>query len=120
MSDFTRINAPRVAKIEARLSVIRKSARSQNIGNDEIAALLAPVVDMVTLALSAPPPLPREPIVGYGTAAAPIKPPATLREAPHIHQIAGFVAALPSEQLPSYITHLVNRLCEQAEQAKAA
>ena len=41
-----------------------------------------------------------------------------LREAPHIQQIAEFVAALPNEHLASYITHLVNRLCEQAEQAK--
>ena len=37
-----------------------------------------------------------------------------LREAPHIQQIAEFVADLPSEHLPSYITHLVNRLCERA------
>ena len=40
-----------------------------------------------------------------------------LRETPHIQQIAEFVADLPSEHLPSYITHLVNRLCEQADAA---
>ena len=49
-----------------------------------------------------------------------VKRPTTLRETPHIQQIAEFVASLPSEHLPSYITHLVNRLCEQAEQTKSA
>ncbi len=40
--------------------------------------------------------------------------PATLRKAPHILQIGAFVDALPVEQLPSWITHIVNRICEAA------
>ncbi len=115
MTAFTRINQPRVEKIEAMIATIRKSARSQKISDEDVAELLAPVATQLAVSHT-------EPSVEADTppAVPAIKPPATLREAPHIHQIAGFVAALPSEQLPSYITHLVNRLCEMAEQAKAA
>ncbi len=41
--------------------------------------------------------------------------PAPLRKAPHILQIGTFVDSLPFEQLPSYLTHIANRLCEAAE-----
>jgi hypothetical protein len=123
MTDFTRINAPRVEKIAAMIGVIRKSARSQKISAEDVAELLAPVA-----ALMAPAPIlaevsdaEKQQIAEAGPGAVmAIEPPAPLREAPHIEQIAGFVAALPSEHLPSYITHLVNRLCEQAEQSRSA
>ena len=49
-----------------------------------------------------------------------VKRAAVWRDPPHIQQIARFVADVPSEHLSSYITHLVNRLCEMAEQAKSA
>ncbi len=105
MTDFIRINRPRVDKINAILATIHKSARSNKISDDDLRALLAPVA-VPRPSRPAPEPVP-----------TPIKPPATLREAPHNHQIAGFVASLPREQLPSYITHLVNRLCEKVEPA---
>ncbi len=103
MTDFIRINQPRVEAINATLAMIHKSARSNKISDDDLRALLAHVTV----------PRPSRPATEMPTA----KPPATLREAPHIHQIAGFVASLPRDHLPSYITHLVNRLCEQAEAA---
>ncbi len=105
MTDFTRINQPRVDKINAMISVVFKSARSNRTEGDEVNALLDPIRDRLG-STPAPQPVP-----------TPVKPPATLREAPHIQQIAGFVASLPREQLPSYITHLVNRLCEKVEPA---
>ena len=43
MSDFERINAPRVDKIVDMLRVIAKSAKSNKASDEEVAALLAPV-----------------------------------------------------------------------------
>ncbi len=111
MTDFHRINQPRIDQIGAMIATIRKSARSQKISDEEVAEMLAPVAASVgAQSVEA---------VSPATTPAQVKdaPPATLREAPHIHQIAGFVASLPREQLPSYITHLANRLCEQVEAA---
>ncbi len=112
MTDFDRINQPRIDKIKAMIATIRKSAHSQKISDEDVAELLAPVAASVG-AQSA------EAVSPATTPAqakdAPPACPATLREAPHIHQIAGFVASLPREQLPSYITHLANRLCEKVE-----
>lgn len=48
MTEFERINAPRVQKIIAMLEVIDKSARSQRIGEAEIASLLAPIAQRLT------------------------------------------------------------------------
>ena len=108
MTDFARINQPRVAKIEAMIATIRKSAKSQKISAVEVSDLLSPIAAHLDGALAeAPPKAPAEPET--------VKPPATLRDAPHIQQIAGFVASLPREQLPSWITHVANRLCDEAE-----
>ncbi len=41
MNDFERINAPRVEKIEAMIATIRKSATSQKINPEEVAALFS-------------------------------------------------------------------------------
>ena len=43
MSDFTRINAPRVGKILETLAIIDKSARSNGATPEDVAALLAPI-----------------------------------------------------------------------------
>lgn len=43
MSDFSRINRPRVVKILGQLANIQTSARSQRATTDEIAELLGPV-----------------------------------------------------------------------------
>ena len=47
------------------------------------------------------------------------KPCPVWRDPPHQDQIARFVADVPSDQVSSYITHLVHRLCERADAAKA-
>ncbi len=112
MTDFHRINQPRIDKIGATIATIRKSARSQKISDEDVAELLAPVAASVG-AQSAESVSPAVTPAQVETAPQP-RPTTPLREAPHIHQIAGFVASLPREQLPSYITHLVNRLCEEA------
>ena len=44
--------------------------------------------------------------------------PAPLSKAPHLLQIGTFVDALPLEQLPSWITAIVNRICGAAEEAE--
>ncbi len=103
MISFTNTNQPRVEKVVAMIATIRKSAKNNRIGDDALAALLAPI--LVLVGDTATP----EPV------AAPARPLGALCKAPHIEQIAGFVAALPREQLPIYITHIVNRLCEAAE-----
>ncbi len=123
MPDFTRINLPRVEKITALILTIRKSARSQKISDKDVAEMLAPVASLacgpttaeVTTIITPP-------SVDADTPPAKALPKARpiWRDPPHIEQIAGFVAALPNEQIPSYITHLVNRLCEQAEQNQSA
>ena len=41
MNDFERINAPRVEKIGAMIATIRKSATSQKINPEEVAALFS-------------------------------------------------------------------------------
>ncbi|MEO1108284.1 MAG: hypothetical protein AAFX90_10210 [Pseudomonadota bacterium] len=43
MTEFERINTPRVEKILKMFEVIQTSARSSRAGNDEIAKLLSPV-----------------------------------------------------------------------------
>jgi hypothetical protein len=112
MTEFARINAPRVATILAKLGQIAKSANSQRISDEDVTELLAPVAAQFT----ATPPAETNVPLTHGESAeiseGRIRKLPALREAPHIHQIAGFVASLPRDQLPSYITHLVNRVCE--------
>ncbi len=115
MTDFTRINAPRVSKIKAMIGVIRKSAHSNKIGDEEAVELLAPVASLVCR-----PTTEVEYVKPVASAEAAPKSRPVWRDPPHQDQIARFVADVPREHLPSYITHFVNRLCEQAEQTKTA
>ena len=128
---FERVIIPRVRRAAQAVDLIGNGAnRNYETTPQEIADLLAVVREALeavearyakhlgsatTATITAPSaeadPPPAGPVV---------KRPTTLRETPHIQQIAEFVASLPSEHLPSYITHLVNRLCEQAEQTKSA
>lgn len=48
MTDFERINGPRVEKIIGMLDTISKSANSQRVSEQEIAALLAPVAQRMS------------------------------------------------------------------------
>ena len=128
---FERVIIPRVRRAAEAVALIGNGAnRNYETTPQEIADLLAGIREtleavearyakhlgsattptITSPSVEADPP-PAEPVV---------KRPTTLRETPHIQQIAEFVASLPSEHLPSYITHLVNRLCEQAEQTKSA
>ncbi len=102
MSDFIRINQPRVEAINATLAMIHKSARSNKISDDDLRALLAPV--------AVPrPSLPAEPETTP-------KPRPVWRDPPHQDRIGRFVADVPRDHVRIYITHLVNRLCEMAAQ----
>ena len=124
---FERVIIPRVRRAADAIDLIAAGAgRNYETTPQEIADLLAVVREALEAVEaryakhlgSATTPTITPPSV---EADAPVvKRPTTLRETPHIQQIAEFVASLPSEHLPSYITHLVNRLCEQAEQTKSA
>ncbi len=124
---FERVIIPRVGKAAKAVALIGNGAsRDYETTPEEIASLLNEIGEALAAvraryakALGEPEPL-AEIIPPPAEPAAPAKRPAVWREPPHIQQIAGFVASLPSEHLPSYITHLVNRLCEQAEQTKNA
>ena len=130
MTDFHRINAPRIAKIEAMIATIRKSAKAQKISAGDVAELLAPVAALVA-------PVPTVTIVsdvekqriaeagpgGY-IALPPDETPKGLprtvwKTPPHILQIDRFVADLQPLHLPIYIKHLVHRLCERADDLRA-
>ncbi len=52
LDHFTRINQPRVAKIEATIATIRKSARSNRISPEDVAALLAPIALLLVPAVT--------------------------------------------------------------------
>ena len=116
-ADFTRINAPRVAKIEAMITTIRKSARSQKISDDDVAELLAPVA--AQFADAAPPTAPVEPEAQADAAEPAPKPRPVWRDPPHILQIDRFIADLPALHLSIYAKHLIHRLCERADDARA-
>ncbi len=124
---FERVIIPRVRRAAQAVDLIGNGAtRTYETTPSEIAALLNEIEEALATvraryakALGEPVPL-SEIIPPPADPAAPAKRPAVWREPPHIQQIAAFVASLPSEHLPSYITHLVNRLCEQAEQTKSA
>lgn len=49
MTDFTRINGPRVEKIKHMIGTIEKSAASQKVSFDERRELLSPIIEHVTL-----------------------------------------------------------------------
>ncbi len=117
MTDFARINQPRVEAINNILAMIHKSARSNKISDDDLRALLAPV------AVPRPAPVTvsdanLQEIINAGPGPVKLIPALPMAETPHYHRIGVFVDNLPADQLRSYITYIVNRLCESA--AKAA
>ncbi len=101
MSDFTRINQPRVEAINATLAMIHKSAHSNKISDDDLRTLLAPVAV----------PRPSRPATEVEA-----KPRPVWRDPPHQDRIGRFVADVPRDHVEIYITHLVARLCEMAKQ----
>ncbi len=128
---FERVIIPRVRRAAQAVDLIGNgAARNYETTPQEIADLLAVVREALEavearyakhLGSATTPTITPPSVEADAPPAGPVvKRPTTLRETPHIQQIATFVASLPSEQLPSYITHLVNRLCEQAEQTKSA
>ena len=128
---FERVIVPRVDKAAKAVALVGNGAsRDYETTSEEIAGLLAGVREVLEAVEaryarhlgSATTPTITPPSAEADTppAGPVVKRPTTLRETPHIQQIAAFVASLPSAHLPSYITHLVNRLCEQAEQTKSA
>ncbi len=114
MTDFIRINQPRVDKINDILAMIWKSANSQGIVLSEILALLEGVKVGKPVPVAVVSDAERQEIIKAGP--GPVKPAPALpmAETPHYHRIGAFVDNLPADQLPSYITYIVNRLCESA------
>ncbi len=108
MTDFNRINQPRIAKIAAMIETVRRSARSNKISNDDVGRVLAPVAALVC-GLTAP----ETPTDDAPAPEAP-KPRLIWRDPPHEREIARFVADIRPDHVERYITHLVNRLCEMA------
>ncbi len=119
---FERVIIPRVKRAAQAVELIGNGAtRTYETTPDEIASLLneieqalATVRARYAKALGEPVPL-SEVIPPPAEPATRAKRPAVWRDPPHMDQIARFVADVPSEHLSSYITHLVNRLCEMAK-----
>ena len=109
MSEFIRINAPRVMKLQDMLATVLKSAKSNKADGQEIERLLIPLfADIGTAGF----------IVTTGempTVTPAAQPRPSILRTPHILQIGEFVAGLQSEQLPSFLTHIVDRMCEEFE-----
>ena len=128
---FERVIIPRVKRAMESVALIGNGAnRNYETSPQEIADLLAGIREALEavearyakhLGAATTPTITPPSVEADTPPAGPlVERPTTLRETPHIQQIAAFVEQLPSEQLPSYITHLVNRLCEQAEQNRSA
>ncbi len=122
MTDFTRINQPRVEMIGDILAMIRRSAHSQKISDEDVAELLAPVAALVcgptttkahTTVVSCY-------VDKAGPGPAKPAPALPMAETPHYHRIGAFVDNLPAEHLENYITSITGRLCDLAAIAKAA
>jgi len=110
---FTRINAPRVDALLAKLDQIEKSAGSNKPTAEEYTALVAPVLDRLSALM--PPPV----MVKSGLVQGDIKPGrvvmvAPIMESPNHLQMAQFVADLPRDRIAGMITHLVHRALEEA------
>ncbi len=122
MTDW-RKNAPkRAANARKALELVAKTAsKSYDVPPEEAAELirgLEAALDAVRSAYE--PHLGGLDIGGRAEAAPRAEPPPAPRAAPlsrsvHILQIGAFVDALPMEHLPSYLTHIGNRLSEAAE-----
>lgn len=116
MSDFQRINAPRIEKIEAILGQIEKSARSQRVSEEERAALLAPLTHRFAPGDSATPETPKaaaaseEPFVADEDMRRALQAVTRLRWG-HAQLLAD---AIPDTMVSTVVTHLIARLNDMA------
>ncbi len=106
MTDFIRINQPRIDKINDILAMIRKSATSQDVAMLEVMSLMGEVK------LHLPPS--QETVEAPTTPQAKKAPALPMSETPHYHRIGAFVDNLPAEHLEYYIGSITGRLCEIA------
>ncbi len=120
MPDFTRINQPRVEKINDILAMIWKSANSQGVPLAEINALLDGV-KCQPRAAAVVSDAERQQIADAGPGPVVLtKPRPIWRDPPHQDRIGRFVADIRPEHCEIYIQHLVSRLCEMAKQNRDA
>ena len=118
MTEWIKIALNRAKNAVKALDLLAKTAgRNYDVPAVEAAAMLGKVRDAHDALLKA---YGQTPVVAEpeAEASAP-KPRPVWRDPPHQDQIARFVADVPSDQVSSYITHLVHRLCERADAAKA-
>ena len=104
MTEFARINQPRIARIEAAISTIQKSGRSNKVSYEDLAAIMEPIAALLRGTTELRSTTESETV----TPAKPIP----LSQAPHIHRIGAFVDGIPRHLLTSYLTHISNRICE--------
>ncbi len=116
MTDWNK-NAPKRAKnaIKALDLLAKTAGRNYDVPAVEAAAMLGKVRDAHDALLKANG---QTPVVAEPETAAPKSRP-VWRDPPHQDQIARFVADVRPEYVSIYATHLVNRLCEMADAAKA-
>lgn len=116
MTEFARINQPRVDKILAALDTIEKSARSNRTEAAEVAELLAPLAERIAALTAAPD-------QAEGTATVEAASPAVADEAfaaaldavraVHYHRVGLLADAVPEIAVAPLVTQLVNRLAER-------
>ena len=115
MSEFLRINRPRVERIRAILALIDKSARSQRASAAERAELLDPLAELLA---PAPRPENRAPAAGAAdgsaTGASGWQAARAAIAAMHWSQVDSLCAAIRPELRGGVITRLVDDLVDRA------
>jgi hypothetical protein len=125
MTDWKK-TAPKRAEnaIKAIMLVAKTASKAYDVPPMEAAKMIRDLEDAIESVRMAYQPRLRGLDIGGRAEAAPrAEPPPAPRSAPlsaakHIHQIAAFVASIPVELRPSYMTHLANLLCEDARSAR--
>ena len=117
MSDFTRINAPRVKKIKALLAMIHKSAHSQKADPDEVRGMLHDLAVFASIAGGPPAPAPA-PSVALREMSARVAEWASvvaeIRAMTYTRAIQ-VASCIPDHRVGTVMAHLTDRLCKMAE-----
>jgi hypothetical protein len=110
MSDFERINGPRVERLIEIIEMIRKSAKSQKVTDEAVNALLSRAFAGSPADTSEPESAPQAP-------APAVKRPSEVMEWADVPKL---VASIPDQLLGSVATQLTHRLCERFEDQKSS
>jgi len=127
MTDW-RKNAPKRAEnaTKALLLVAKTASKSYDVPRDEAREMIRGIEDALAAVLTAyEPHLGGLDMGGRAEAAPRAEPPPAPRPTPlkaasHILAVGAVVDAIPAEFLPSYLTHIANRLCEDAQSARSS